>query len=126
SSNNGTYFVYATVDGCNSATTQVILNSNPLPDFTIDGTTSICVGQNETLTINPTNFNVNLVTIEWFYNGILLSTETSSTLQINQIGNYSAIIYDNGCSAEKDIEIIEKINSFDIELAQGCNENKYE
>ncbi|WP_338378109.1 gliding motility-associated C-terminal domain-containing protein [uncultured Flavobacterium sp.] len=125
SANDGTYFVYTTVDGCNSATEQIVVNSNPIPDFSIDGTTSICIGQNETLTITPTNFNVNSVTIEWYYENSLLST-TTPTLQISQIGNYSIIINNNGCENQKDIEIIEKINSFDVVLEQGCNGKNYE
>ena len=126
SSNNGTYFAFVTVDGCNSITEQIIINSNPIPDFTIDGITSICLGQNETLTINPTNFDATLVSIEWFYNGILLSTQTSPSLIINQIGNYSVLINDNGCEGINDIEIIEKTNSFNVLLEQGCNGNNYE
>ncbi len=125
STNDGTYFVYVTVDGCNSATEQMVVNSNPIPDFSIDGTTSICIGQNETLTISPTNFNVNSATIEWYYENSLLSN-TASTLQISQTGNYSVIINNNGCANQKDIEIIEKINSFDVVLEQGCNGKNYE
>jgi gliding motility-associated-like protein len=125
STNDGTYFVYVTVDGCNSATEQMVVNSNPIPDFSIDGTTSICIGQNETLTITPTNFNVNSPTIEWYYENSLLSS-TTPTLQISQTGNYSVIINNNGCANQKDIEIIEKINSFDVVLEQGCNGKNYE
>lgn len=126
SANNGTYFVFVTVNGCNSATEQLVLNSNSLPNFTIDGITSICTGQNELLTINPTNFNVSLVAIEWYFNNTLLATETNSTLQINQIGNYKAIINNNGCISENEIEVVEKINSFNVALEQGCNGNQYE
>jgi gliding motility-associated-like protein len=126
SNNDGSYFVYAAIDGCYSATEEIILNSNPLPDFSIDGVTSICTGQNETLTINPVNFGANLVTIEWYFNGILLSTQTSETLQINQFGNYSVSIQNNGCSTLKEIEVVEKINSFDVVLEQGCNQKDYE
>jgi len=86
----------------------------------------MCIGQIETLTINPTNFDVNLVSIEWFYNGILLSTQTNPTLIINQIGDYTVSINDNGCEGVNDIEIIEKINSFDVQLEQGCSGNSYE
>jgi gliding motility-associated-like protein len=124
--NDGTYFAFVTVDGCNSLTEQIVLNSNPIPDFTIDGVSSMCIGQIETLTINPTNFDVNLVSIEWFYNGILLSTQTNPTLIINQIGDYTVSINDNGCEGVNDIEIIEKINSFDVQLEQGCSGNSYE
>ena len=124
--NNGTYFAFVTVDGCNSPTEAIVVNSNPNPDFTIDGTTSICIGQNEILTINPTNFDVNSVTIAWFYENILLSTQTNSTLQINQIGNYKVIIDNNGCISENEVEVIEKINSFDVIVEQGCNGNHYE
>lgn len=124
--NNGTYFAFITVDGCNSETEQIVINTNPLPDFTIDGATSICVGQNEILTINPTNFDASLAAIEWYYENILLSTQTNSTLQINQIGTYKAVINSSGCVSEKEIEVTEKINSFNVVLEQGCNGNQYE
>ena len=125
-SNDGSYFVYVTVEDCNSATQEVVINSNPLPDFSIDGATSLCIGLNETLTINSTNFDVTLASINWYFNDILLSTETSSSLQINQIGTYKAIVNINGCSSEREIEVVEKINSFEVVLEQGCNGNEYE
>lgn len=124
--NDGSYFVYITVDDCNSATEEVVVNSNPLPYFSIDGATSLCIGLNETLTINSLNFDVTLASISWYFNDILLSTETSSNLQINQIGTYKAIININGCSSEREIEVIEKVNSFEVVLEQGCNGNEYE
>ena len=125
-SNDGSYFVYVTVEDCNSATQEVVINSNPLPDFSIDGATSLCIGLNETLTINSTNFDVTLASINWYFNNILLSTQTSSSLQINQIGTYKAIVNINGCSSEREIEVVEKINSFEVVLEQGCNGNEYE
>jgi gliding motility-associated-like protein len=124
--NDGSYFVYITVDGCNSATEEIIVNSNPLPDFSIDGATSLCLGLSETLTINPSNFNTTLASISWYFNDILLSTETSSNLQINQIGTYKSIVNINGCSSEREIEVIEKVNSFEVVLEHGCNGNDYE
>lgn len=124
--NNGTYLAFVTVDGCNSLTEQIIINANPIPDFTIDGVSSICVGQNETLTINPTNFSLSSATIEWYYENILLSNQTNFSLQINQFGTYKAIINNNGCSSEREVEVTERINSFAIELEQGCNGNQYE
>lgn len=124
-SNDGSYFVYVTVEDCNSATQEVVVNSNPLPDFSIDGATSLCIGLNETLTINSVNFDVTLASINWYFNDILLSAQTSSNLQINQIGTYKAIVSINGCSSEREIEVVEKVNSFEVVLEQGCNGNEY-
>ena len=124
--NNGTYFAYVSIDGCNSETEQVVINANPLPDFTIEGVSSICIGNDETLTINPINFDVNSVAIEWYFNGILLNIQTNPILIINQIGTYTVSINNSGCIENKDFEVIEKINSFDVQLEHGCNGNNYE
>lgn len=124
--NDGTYFVFVTVDGCNSATQQLVVTSNPIPDFSIDGVNSICLGQNETLTINPLNFNASSGVISWYFENILLTAEINPTLQINQIGNYKAVVAINGCENEVEIEVTEKTNAFDVDLEQGCNGNRYE
>jgi len=124
--NDGDYYVFVEVDGCNSSTEQITLNSNPLAQFSIDGSTTICIGQNEDLTINPVGFDINLALVNWYYNGVLLTNETSSTLQINQIGIYSVVIDYEGCISENEVEVIEKVNSFQVVLEQGCNEKDYE
>jgi gliding motility-associated-like protein len=124
--NDGDYFVFVEVDGCNSATEQMTLNSNPLPDFSIDGVSSLCIGVNENLTIVPNNFSLNSAAISWSYNGIVLTSETDSTLEINQIGTYLASIEIDGCISQKTVEITEKVNSFDVVLEQGCNQKDYE
>lgn len=124
--NDGDYFLFVEVDGCNSETQQIALNSYPIPEFSIEGVTSLCLGVNENLTINPVNFDISLASISWSYNGIPLIGETNSTLQINQVGIYSVLINYEGCIGEKQVEITENNNAFEVVLEHGCNQREYE
>lgn len=86
-SQSGIYTVTATnVEGC-SASTNVTVTVNPLPNVMITGNNSFCQGTNTTLSAFGAN------------NYIWSNGQTSNSIMVNTIGNYTVTGTDlNGCS----------------------------
>lgn len=117
---SGTYMlVVTTIGGCSSqpATVPVIINA--LPDFIIEGDTSLCEGQTGGLSING-NFDAGAVTIEWYHDDELQDGVTSPYIDILDIGNYKAVVDNNGCLSEQSINVTANTNAFEVELDSGC------
>ncbi len=86
-SQSGIYTVTATnVEGC-SASTNVTVTVNPLPNIMITGNNNFCQGSNTTLSAFGAN------------NYIWSNGQTSNSIMVNTIGNYTVTGTDlNGCS----------------------------
>lgn len=87
-SQNGVYSVTATnTEGC-SASTNVTVTVNPLPNVSITGNSSFCQGDNATLTATGANSYV------WS------NTSTNATITVVSAGTYTVTGTDaNGCSS---------------------------
>ena len=86
-SQSGVYTVTATnAEGC-SATTNVTITVNPLPNVNITGNSSFCQGDNVTLTASGAS------TYAWS------NSQTSNTITVNNAGTYTVTGTDaNGCT----------------------------
>lgn len=94
--NVGVYTVSVTVDAC-ATTSTVTATFNPLPNPVITSdSVAMCTGASIVLDGNPTSG----VSYQWLLNTGNISGATSSTLSVNQAGNYSLYVMDgNGCEA---------------------------
>lgn len=119
STDNGDYSLRVTVNGCTSDAAIVPVIINELPEFTISGNTSLCEGQASVLLVTPDNFNGDLASYKWYYEGGEM-TETTAAIQISSLGTYEVIVNNNDCITNREIEVTLNENPFDLELKSGC------
>lgn len=99
----GTYTVVVAANGCDSTDTIII---SPIDfDVSLGEDFSTCFDNTVTLTSTITVFAENEVTYQWFYNGIEVTGETNSTLDILLIGTYSIIVSKGNCQATDEIVV---------------------
>ncbi|MEB2781766.1 T9SS type A sorting domain-containing protein [Algoriphagus sp. C2-6-M1] len=86
---------------------KVLLKSSNTKPVTISGSTSICSGENQTLTLkSEAAFEV----VRWRMNGAEISGATNKTLEIKEGGSYHAIVrYSGGCHFETEKFVVESL-----------------
>lgn len=122
--NDGDYFLYVTLDGCDSEVSVSTVEVDPKPEFSIVGELLICNNQSSTLSINPVNFNANEVVFNWYLNGIFLESESVGFLNINQPGIYSVVVNLGNCEENQEIEIVERVIDIPISIDEKCINNR--
>ena len=75
----------------------------PLPTPTISGNTSFCIGGSTILTVNGQ------------YDSVRWSTnETTTSISVSQVGNYSVTVFNKGCSGSANVDVTEGILNVSI------------
>jgi len=74
------------------------------PEFTITDDFSICEGSSGTITVTPTNFNVEDALFSWTLNGAALP-DTTPSITVNTQGDYVVTVSNNGCSATATVTV---------------------
>lgn len=120
----GDYFLYVSLNGCDSEISVSNLEVATKPEFSIQGELLICNNQSSTLTVNPINFNASEVVFNWYLNGAFLQSDTVGVLEINQPGLYSVAVSLDMCEETQEIEVIEKVIDIPIILEEKCIDNR--
>jgi gliding motility-associated-like protein len=94
----GKYVVNVTGNNCTGADSVTVVVNN-LPTVTIEGKTELCPDSRVTLTANSNNID----SLRW-NNG-----SSNSSITVSNPGDYSVIVYANGCSASASISVIATI-----------------
>jgi len=121
---SGIYSVTVTVNGCTSPAATVNVLVNPLPQFTISGTTLLCDGQSSILSVVPGNFAGANATYAWFESGQPMGITTSG-IEVFATGTYEVTVTLNGCSATESITVEPNLNAFSFDLDAGCVDEAY-
>lgn len=97
--------IYARVDDVTApnttcyATTNLTLNVNLLPEFSLDNSYVLCVNTNGTETVNPplldTGLSILDYTFVWSQNGTVIIGANDSSYLVTQAGDYSVIVTNN-------------------------------
>lgn len=124
---NGTYQVSVTVNGCTSPIGSVNVTVNAVPNFTIEGNTSLCEGQSSLLAVAGQNFDEasSDVVYEWYHNDVLITDALEFEITVSEIGEYKVIVSNNGCVTEQFVNVTENTNAFAVELTSGCVDFDY-
>lgn len=95
----GTYYLTLTdaADGCVNSD-SITLTPAPLPFIELGNDTTICIGEEITISASGGNNR----SYEWN------DGTTSATILVNSAGNYSVTVTENGCSSEDDITVLEE------------------
>ena len=80
------------------AVAPLTLQVNPLPEFDLESSYTLCINTNGTEILEPLEIDTGLSTanysFEWIYNAETLPTETGSSIMPTQGGTYSVIVID--------------------------------
>ena len=117
----GNYTLVVTVNGCTSPAASLPVIINPLPEFILEGTTTLCEGQSGGLSVTANSFDA----IEWYLDGVLQDGITSSEIEIFDTGIYTAVISNNGCVNEESLTVTENTEAFEVVLNSGCRDFDY-
>ncbi|WP_291113823.1 gliding motility-associated C-terminal domain-containing protein [Flavobacterium sp. UBA6135] len=123
-SDEGNYFLYVTVNGCDSDIASTSIEVNPKPLFSVLGDNLLCNNQSSFLTINPLNFSVNESVFNWYLNGVFLISESEGVLEINQPGIYMVEAIVGDCETSESITINERLIEIPIEVQVLCIDNR--
>ncbi|ALM50577.1 hypothetical protein AMR72_17825 [Flavobacterium psychrophilum] len=74
------------------------------PLFTITPDFSVCENTTGTITVTPTNFNTEDVTISWTLNGTLLP-DTTASISVDETGDYVVTVNNKGCTATATVKV---------------------
>lgn len=97
----GEYYLIATKNACVFTSNSIILTEDSI-DATLDTGTEINLLPGESKILTATTNAVNS-TYKWYKDAVLISGETSNTLNITQTGVYKVIVKQNtGCALEKE------------------------
>jgi gliding motility-associated-like protein len=101
------YYVLGAVgsNGCASKKDTMLINVLSLPTIEISGPDAICSGTAANLYVPDYPDHQ----YQWKYNGNVMSGKTTSTISVDQIGTYSAVISKSGCSYESKTFTLESI-----------------
>lgn len=102
--------------------TSVAIQVQALPIFEVNGNTSFCLNQSTFLSVNPENFDINNVQIQWFWNGSLVGN--GPTIQAINYGNYETVVTISTCSTSVFTEVVEKQSSFEVEILESCKQDQ--
>lgn len=116
---NGNYSLTVTVNDCTSSVVTVPVTVNALPQFTVEGNTTLCDGQTSSLTVVPDNFDGNAVSYQWYLDGVQLP-ETTAVLPVSEVGQYEVTVNNNDCITNRFVDIELNDNPFELELDSGC------
>jgi gliding motility-associated-like protein len=86
------------------AVAELTLQVNPLPEFDLEDSYTLCINTNGTEALEPLIIDTELSAVnysfEWSYNGGVLPTETGPSIMPLQEGTYSVIVTDISTSSE--------------------------
>jgi len=109
------YSVEVNVDDCiETDSISLVFNENPIIDLGADFAT--CFEEVIILDASPSNYDPTEVTYEWSLNGVILPSETTSTLVVIEVGIYSVLVTFENCSSEDTINITPRD---DLEVSLG-------
>jgi len=123
----GIYRVTATLGPgtCGSETTLVNLDVKPQPEFHFENqNVAICENQEVTLSVIGDNFDENLATFTWYFEGDEIPGIISE-VEVDQPGLYKVIATYDGCSSEKEFRIELSTNVFEVGTKVGCENDLY-
>lgn len=120
----GNYFLYVTVNGCDSDIASTSIEINPKPIFSFSGDNLLCNNQSSILTINPLNFSVNESEFNWYLNGVFLVSESEGVLEITQPGIYMVEAIVGDCETSESITVNERLIDIPIEVQVLCIDNR--
>ncbi|WP_294818797.1 gliding motility-associated C-terminal domain-containing protein [uncultured Flavobacterium sp.] len=121
----GIYSVIATVNGCASPASAVMVIVNVIPEFTIAGNTSFCDGQSTVLSVVPGNVPVNGVTYLWYHDDVLMAGIDASAIEVFETGNYRVEVSNNGCMSADEVAVAHSTGMFAIQPEAGCRNDEY-
>jgi gliding motility-associated-like protein len=108
--------IYARVDDITAtnticyATTNITLNVNLLPEFSLDNFYVLCVNNNGTEIVAPplldTGLSVLDFTFEWRQNGTVITGAYGSSYLVTQAGDYNVIVTDNITNCQRTVSTI--------------------
>lgn len=109
---SGVYEVIVTVDGCSES--QIVnIDFGVTPTIELGSDFDTCFEDAIFLDASPSNIDPTQVTYQWFQDGIELP-DTSSSIEVVELGNYEVVVSDNGCTATDSILITGSI--LDVQL----------
>ena len=121
-----TVTAYLGAGGCASPIATINLAVKPLPEFHFENSApAICELQNIKLSIKGDNFDENLASHVWYYEGNEILGVSISEIEVNQPGLYKVIVTSNGCSNEKEIRVEISVASFSVDTKVGCENDLY-
>lgn len=101
---SGIYTLDITVGPCTVSDSVEIMLADPI-NVDLGGDISSCFDENIVLTATVEGDSQNM-NYEWYMNGTLLSGETSSTLIIDEVGEYKVVVTNaDGCTGEDTIMV---------------------
>lgn len=119
SASNGVYKLGVTIPGYGEKfSNEIVLNFKISADVTISADKALCKqGDSVILTSKLSDLNY---TYDWYYNGVLLSSGISNSIEITQGGTYFLIVK-NGVSTIKSNSLILKEDNFNLEVASSSS-----
>ncbi|MDP2160485.1 MAG: gliding motility-associated C-terminal domain-containing protein [Flavobacterium sp.] len=120
----GNYFLYVTVNGCDSDIASTSIEINPKPIFSVSGDNLLCNNQSSILTVNPLNFSANESVFNWYLNGVFLVSESEGVLEITQPGIYMVEAIVSDCETSESITVNERLIDIPIEVQVLCIDNR--
>ena len=95
--NPGIYTVQSGTGSCLVSSNPIVITQPVLtpPTVALGGPSAICSGSSAMLSVVSGPGNV-----QWMEGGVAITGETGTTLSINQAGNYSVVLTNNGCTAQ--------------------------
>lgn len=121
----GDYEVIVLVNGCASPAAIVNVGVNALPDFTIEGNTTLCEEQTGTISVVPANFDGDMVTYQWYYDNTLLNGVNAQDVEVSEPGIYSVEVNNGNCLSLETLTVTENTDAFEIVLENGCLDFEY-
>ncbi len=107
--------------GCSQRVPFTVSVQDLTPKFEFSGISAICPLDTTIISVVPINndFDINLVSYQWKYNGVDLVGETNNSLTISglNLGNYSCTVSNTLCSATKTIEITNSNTVWILDIA---------
>ena len=124
----GNYTVIATlgVSNCRSQPTATPLVVKPSPEFHFENDTNvICENQKINLSVKGDNFDENLASFKWYFEGIEMIGFIDSEVEIDEPGLYKVIANNNGCISEKTTLVEINNDAFLVGTTVGCENEVY-
>ncbi|MFY7664985.1 choice-of-anchor L domain-containing protein, partial [Flavobacterium sp.] len=89
------------------------------PVFSFEGVKDLCPEEQTTITVVPTNgsFDTNLVAFSWTFNGNLIATTPSITIDGTQLGNYEVVVNNQGCTNSQTFTVGAATPTWDIAVS---------
>lgn len=124
----GTYTVtaYIGINSCGSPAASVTLAVKPIPEFHFENqNVSICENQEVTLAVIGDNFDENLASFVWYFEGDEIPGINISEIEVDQPGLYKAIATYDGCKSEREFTVGLSTNVFEVGTKVGCENDLY-